>query len=122
MKRILLIDENDDRRATRVLLLKQAGYEVVTAERFQDVEGHLHEGAHDLIIVETDNIEKEIIAYGERAREMNPQLPILLLSDTGLFLPGHVLLSSFASGSPPPAEVMARIATLLAQSGHHREN
>ena len=121
MKRILLIDEDDNRRTTRILLLRHAGYEVMTAQRFQDVEGHLHEAAYDLVIVETDNIAKESIAYGERIREVNPQLPILLLSDTGLFLPRHVVLSSFASGSPSPAEVMAMVTTLLAQSGHHRE-
>ncbi|HEY5030604.1 MAG TPA: hypothetical protein VIK39_19530 [Candidatus Angelobacter sp.] len=101
MKRILLIDHDDPRRATRVLLLQRNGYEVVTANRFEEVEGAIREGEFDLIVVETDDVKKASIAYGERLRAINPHLPILLLSDTGLFLPREVILSRFAE-SPSP--------------------
>jgi DNA-binding response OmpR family regulator len=93
MKRIRLIDHDDPRRATRVLLLRNTGYEVVTANRFEDVEGLFREAGFDLIIVETKDVKKASIAYGERLRGLHPELPILMLSDTGLFLPKEVLLS-----------------------------
>lgn len=121
MKRILLIDHDDPRRATRVLLLQRNGYEVVTANRFEEIEGSVREGEFDLIVVETDDVKKASIAYGERLRGINPHLPILLLSDTGLFLPREVLLSRFAE-SPSPLEVLGRIAALLLESSHERED
>jgi DNA-binding response OmpR family regulator len=100
-KRILLIDSDDLRRATRVLLLQNAGYEVATADRFEDVEGKTREAAFDLVVVETDDVTRAVVAYGERLRAENPRLPILLLSDTGLFLPKNVLLSAFTLEGRP---------------------
>ncbi len=122
LKRILLIDRDDLRRTTRVLLLQKAGYEVVTADSFEDVEGHIREAAFDLVIVETDNVVRDSIAYGQRLRGINPRLPILLLSGEGLFFPKNVLLSSFAAAQPSPVEVMTRIAALLLESKHQRED
>ena len=51
MQRILLIDHHDTRRETREGVLRQAGYEVVSAENFEAVEGHLRETAFDLVII-----------------------------------------------------------------------
>lgn len=104
MKRFLLIDANDLRRATRVMLLQSAGYEVATADRFEEVEGQIREACFDLVVAQTGNVGEAVMAYGERLRAANPQLPILLLSDLGLFLPKNVLLSSFAAGGPSPAK------------------
>lgn len=122
MKRILLIDHNDPRRATRVLLLQEQGYEVVTADSYQAVEGHIREAAFDLVIVETDDIKKAVIAYGERLRGIEPQLPILVLSDLGLFLPKEVVLAHFSTANPSPVEVITKIAALLLGSTHRREH
>ncbi len=121
MKRILLIDHDDPRRATRMLLLKGQGYEVVSADSYQDVEGHIREAAFDLVIVETDDIKKAVIAYGERLRVIQPQLPILVLSNLGLFLPKEVVLAHFEAGSPSPVEVITKIAAMLLASTHQRE-
>lgn len=120
MKRILFIDRDDARRATRVMLLKRAGYEVFTSGRFEDVESH-SEGRFDLVIIETDSIQEVSIAYGERLKSQTPKLPILLLSDSGLFLPKESLLAHFRGGHQTPEETMARIASLLLASTHERE-
>jgi DNA-binding NtrC family response regulator len=121
MKHILLIDHNDSRRATRVLMLQEAGYEVVTADSYQAVEGHIREATFDLVIVETDEIKKAVIAYAEPLRGLQPDLPILVLSDLGLFLPKQVLLARFAAGNPSPMEVITKIAAMLLESTHRRE-
>ena len=121
VKRILLIDHNDGRRATRVLLLREEGYEVVTADSYQDVEGRIREAAFDLVIVETDDIKQAVLAYTERLRGVQPQLPILVLSDQGLFLPKEALLAHFAASYPSPREVMAKIAAIFLESTHRRE-
>jgi len=122
VKRILLIDHDDPRRATRVLLLQREGYEVVTADRFEAFEGHLREQAFDLIVVETDDIKQAVIAYGQRLKTISARLPILLLSDLGLFLPKNSLLAHFATGHPSPVEVMTKIAELLLESTYQRED
>ena len=62
MKRSLMIDRDDPRRATRVLLLRNTGYEVVTANRFEDVEGLVREAGFDLIVVEPKDVRKASIA------------------------------------------------------------
>ena len=78
-------------------MLQEAGYEVITVDRYELVEGRIREAAFDLVVVETDDVEKDSIAYGQRLRFINPQLPILLFSERGLFFPKNILLNSFAT-------------------------
>ena len=120
MLRILLIDKNDPRRRTRVMLLEGEGYEVVTANRFQDIEGTLTESSFDLVILEVEDIEKASIAYGKRLKAAVPKLPILVLSSNGLYLPKESVLNSFHGAHPTPPEVMAKIAALLMRSTQER--
>jgi DNA-binding NtrC family response regulator len=121
VKRILLIDHDDKRRTTRVLLLRQQGYDVVTADNFQAVEGQIREATFDLVIVETNDMREAVIAYGERLRGHKPELPILVLSDQGLFLPKRALLGHFTEPRTSPLEVITKIATMLLESAHRRE-
>ena len=121
IKRILLIDHNDGRRATRVLVLQEEGYEVITADSYRDVEGRIREAAFDLVIAETDHITEAVLAYSQRLRDIQPQIPILVLSDEGLFLPKAVLLDHFAESYPSPPEVITKIAAMLRDSTHRRE-
>ena len=121
IKRILLIDHNDGRRATRVLVLQEEGYEVVTADNYETVEGRIREAAFDLVIAETDHITEAVRAYSQRLRDIQPQIPILVLSDQGLFLPKAVLLDHFAESFPSPMEVITKIAAMLRDSTHRRE-
>ena len=121
MQRILLIDHHDTRRETREGVLRQAGYEVVSAENFEAVEGHLRETAFDLVIIAVKgNADRESLAYSQRLRAANPQLPILALSDRGIFLPKESLLAVLETGRP--VQLIAAVATMLLASTHVRNH
>lgn len=120
MKQILLIDHHDPRRDTREGLLRQAGYSVVTAEDFNAVEGHLREATFDLVIVAVPDttIGQEAVAYSKRLRAINARLPILALSDNGLFMPKETLVAVLQGGYP--LELVSRVASMLLESAHVR--
>src|SRR5438874_709797 len=121
MQRVLLIDHHDARRETREALLQQAGYEVVTAESFEAVEGQLREVGFDLVIIAVKgNADRESLAYSQRLRVASPQLPILALSDRGIFLPKESLVAVLESGQP--LQLIAAIARLLLASTHAPNN
>lgn len=121
-KRILLIDNHDPRRDTRELLLKNAGFEVVTADRFDLVEGYIQETAFDLVVVSVADsaVGKEAVTYSQRLRTANADLPILALSDNGLYLPKESLITVMQSGYP--MQLIAKIGKLLLESTHSRNN
>ena len=103
------------------MLLEQAGYEVAIAARFEEVAPN-SENRFDLVLIETaGNAEETTIAYAERLKLWAPKLPILLLSNKGMFLPKESLLEHFPGGHQTPIETMARIAALLLASTHQRE-
>ena len=120
MKKILLIDHHDNRRDTRVKLLAQAGYDVETHEDYLQTEGSENEATFDLVIVALHSEDlADATAYSERLRNMKPNVPILLLTDSGVFVPRHVLSQSFQAGHP--VELLAEIAEILAGSKHIHE-
>lgn len=121
MRRILLIDHDDPRRATRVMVLEKAGYEVTTANHFDEVEMTAAD-AFDLVLLETDDIQKAVIAYAERLKAWSPKLSVLMLSNNGMFLPKWSLLAHFKSAHPSPTEVVAKIAALLLESSYSQES
>lgn len=122
LNRILLIDRRDLRRDTREWLLREAGYEVVTAERFDLVEGHIREAAFDLVVVSVadSTAGTEAAAYSQRLRATNAVLPILVLSDNGLYLPRESLITVMQSGYP--LELIAEVGKMLLESTHTRDN
>lgn len=122
LKRILLIDRHDPRRDTREHLLRKQGYEVVTADRFDLVEGCVQEATFDLVAVSVADCAAgvEMVAYSHRLRADNAALPILALSDNGLYLPPKSLIALMQSGSP--LELVAEVGTMLLESTHIRDN
>jgi CheY-like chemotaxis protein len=115
-KRVLLVDLEDSRRETRIKLLESAGYEVgirtdhVVAERLD------HEAGYDLIIIALHRNPGEAAAYGDRVSRINPNLPILLLTDAGVFAPSGTLNQSVEAGRP--FKLMQEVASMLAGSSH----
>jgi hypothetical protein len=61
----------------------------------------------------------EAAAYSERLRHVRPSLPILLLTDEGVFVPRGALSPNIKTGDP--VALMTEIAELLAGSKHIRE-
>lgn len=113
-QQILLIDADDARRETRVAMLKRAGRDHTAAQR----EGV--EGSYDLVIIALHR-EKlaEVTAYSEGLRRAKPTLPILLLTDEGVFVPPGTLSRNINGSSP--ARLLEEIAAMLASSAHMRE-
>jgi CheY-like chemotaxis protein len=120
MQRILLIDKDDARRRSRVMLLVEAGYEVeVRADHpiAKDLDG---EARFDLVILALHHKKLEdAAAYSERLRKQYPALPILLLADYGVFAPRGTLSRSLETGDP--LALIRGIAEMLAASTHIRE-
>ena len=119
-KKILLVDYDDTRRKTRVRMLKAAGYDVELRADHEVAEFLDHEDAFDLLILTIHRKKlEEAAAYSERLRKKKPTLPILLLLDTGVFVPRGTLSQSIEADSP--VEMMREIAEMLAGSTHIRE-
>ena len=118
IKRILLIDEDDDRRMTRVALLRQAGYSVEVRRDFKAAKGIEDEGAFDLVIVALRLEPERTTAYSNELAGHHPGLPILLLTDHGVFAPVGTLGTTLEAGQP--AELMSQLASMLAGSSYIR--
>lgn len=119
-KQILLIDADDARRDTRVALLERAGYEISVRRDHAAAVNQGGEAAYDLVIIALHR-EKlaEAAAYSEKLRQAHPTLPILLLTDQGVFVPDGTL--SPKVGGYSPDKLLQEVAQMLANSGHIRE-
>ena len=119
-KRILLIDLDDARRDTRVRMLTAAGYQVEVRNDYVEAELREGEPSFDLVILSlhTTHLD-DAAAYSERLRKKNPTLPILLLLDTGVFVPHGTLSQWLETGVP--VELVGRVAKMLEGSTHVRE-
>jgi hypothetical protein len=117
-KRLLLIDSDDSRRKTRVQLLTGSGYTVDLRNDYIVAELLDHEGFFDLIVLALDGHPDKAIAYSDQLSRAKP-LPILLLTDFGVYVPPSTLGRSVESGDP--AALIREIASMLAGSTHVRE-
>lgn len=116
--RILLIDRDDVRRATRVHLLEGAGYEVAVRTDWLTSEQINHEGHFDLVLIALRRPDLQAAAaYSDRLSRAKPTLPILLITDGGVFAPRGTVSQVLQSDSGP-AEVLKEIAERLAGSTH----
>src|ERR1700678_360636 len=118
IKRILLIDEDDDRRMTRVALLRQAGYSVEVTRDFKAAKGVEDEGTFDLVIVALRVEPEKTTAYSNELAGYHPGLPILLLTDHEVFAPAGTLGTALEAGQP--TELMSQLASMLAGSSYIR--
>lgn len=119
-KQILLIDLDDTRRNTRVRMLETAGYSVEVCADDLEADGLKEEASFDLVILALHRKRlDDAAAYSERLRKKYPSLPILLLLDTGVFIPRGTLSQSLETGIP--FDLMQRVAEMLAGSTHIRE-
>ena len=119
-KRILLVDDDDMRRTTRVRMLTGAGYDVECSNNHEAAELLGSEGTFDLLILALHHKKlDEAASYSERLRKKKPTLPILLLLDVGVFVPRGTLSETMQTGFP--VEMMVQIAEKLAGSSHIRE-
>ncbi len=118
-QKILLIDLDDVRRQSRVQMLESVGYEVETRANFIAAERLDHEGRFDLIIVTLHSPPEDAAAYSDHLSKSDPKLPILLLTDTGVFVPKGTLSESMSAGST--THLIQKVSAMLVGSSHIRE-
>lgn len=111
------MDHDDSRRDTRFRMLLAAGYEVAIRENDIEAEAFNHEPSFNLIVIALHNKRlEEAAAYSETLRKNNPRLPILLLTDQGVYVPRGALSPTLETGVPE--EFMREVANLLSGSTH----
>ena len=118
-KHILLIDLDDSRRHSRVQLLERAGYGITVHNDHQITEGLANEDRFDLIVLTLHTDPQAAATYSDRLTKRFPCLPILLLTDVGVYVPKGTLSKSMESGSA--RELLKNVAEMLAGSPHIRE-
>jgi hypothetical protein len=118
-KKILFVDWDDSRRASRAALLERTGYEVTLRDDYVSVEILDHEADFDLVVLALHDRPELALDYCHRLNGKTPRLPILLLTDHGVFAPAGGLSPSIAGGNP--IELIAKIASMLVGSTHIRE-
>ena len=118
-QKILLVDLDDARRQSRVQMLQSVGYEVDTRATYLAAEQLDHEGKFDLVIVALHNHPEDAAAYSDHLSRSDPKLPVLLLTDTGVFVPKGTLSKSIAAGSL--MSLIERVAAMMVGSEHIRE-
>ena len=99
-------------------MLEGSGYEVDLRENHVVAEAQDHE--LDLVILALHRKQlDEAAAYSERLRTQKPNLPVLLLLDTGVFVPHGTLSRSVETGYS--LEFMRDVAQMLAGTPNVRE-
>lgn len=101
-------------------MLTEAGHAVTVRTDWIASHDLDHEGTFDLVIIALHHDDlKAAVAYGEQLHADKPTLPILLLTDSGMFAPRGTLNPSMETGNP--VELMTEVAAMLAGSTHIRE-
>ena len=118
-QKILLIDLDDTRRQSRVQMLESVGYEVETRTNYVAAERLDHESQFDLIIVTLHSHPEDTVAYSDHLSVIDPKLPILLLTDAGVFVPRGTLNDSVGAGST--TRLIQKVSAMLVGSTHIRE-
>jgi DNA-binding NtrC family response regulator len=117
-KKILFIDVDDARRASRVSLLNGFGYDVSVYPDLLSAESLGREDSFDLVIVAITEKYEKALEYTDRLARNDPSLPVLLLTDYGVFVPVETLSASIESDNP--ADLLQRVAGMLSISTHIR--
>ena len=118
--KILLVDFDDARRETRVRVLESRGYEVTIRNDYIASEALDHEDSFDLMILALHRKDlKKSIDYTNRVQRAKPDLPILLLTDAGVYAPKGTLSKSVETDGH--AALLASIAEMFDASSHIRE-
>ena len=119
-KSVLLVDFDDARRATRVKVLESRGMQVTVRNDYVESDRLDHEGSFDLMILALHSHKlKEAVAYTDRIQRAKPDLPILLLTDNGVFAPRGTLSRSMETDGP--ALLLSEVSQMLAASSHIKE-
>lgn len=115
-KKILLIDLDDTRRKTRIQLLESAGYVVDVRTDYVAAEKAADENDYDLVVLALMASVSLAADYASRLQAASPTLPLLILTDAGVYAPKGM----HSDDGREPREFLARVAGLLLGSKHVR--
>jgi hypothetical protein len=102
-----------------VRLLAHAGYAVDVRRDHIEAERLDHEGVFDLVIVTLHGEPRRAARYSDDLRRAKPRLPVLLLTDTGVYVPPGTKSHSIETGDP--GALIQGVASMLAGSTYIRE-
>jgi hypothetical protein len=100
-------------------LLVKAGYTVDLRDDYIAAERLDHEGHFDLIIVALHGRADKAREYSDHLSRIKPRLPVLLLTDSGTYVPPGTLGNTVETGDPE--KLIKEITSMLAVSTHIRE-
>ena len=80
MKRILLIDDEEDFLVTMAGILEGSGYDVIAVSNCKEALRTLHENAVDLIIVDIFMPDMDGLEFIRKVIRDNPELPIVAVT------------------------------------------
>lgn len=83
MTTILIADDDENVRYALVKLLRKAGYEVVEARNGKEATKLLKKSMPQLLITDIVMPEQDGMGLFNKARELNPHLPVLVMSGGG---------------------------------------
>jgi DNA-binding NtrC family response regulator len=101
-----------------VSLFNGFGYDVLVYPDLLSAESLGREDSFDLVIVTITEKYEKALQYTDRLAMNNPSLPVLLLTDYGVFVPVETLSASIESDNP--ADLLQRVAGMLSISTHIR--
>ncbi len=91
MRRILLIDDDEDILFSTQRILKRAGFKVTIAQNGQEGIDKFHKDKFDLVLTDMIMPEKEGIEVIREIREVNSEIKIGAMSGGGLISPDFYL-------------------------------
>jgi hypothetical protein len=100
-------------------LLTRSGYDVDVRDDYLSAERLNHETDFDLVIVALHGHPEKAIAYSDHLSKSSPRLPVLLLTDYGVYVPPGTLSRRVESGDP--GALVGEIAGMLEGSTYLRE-
>jgi hypothetical protein len=98
-KHVLLIDLDDSRGYSRVRLLESAGYGITVHNDHGITKRLANEDRFDSIVLTLHAVPQAAATFSDRLTKSFPCLPILLLTDVGVYVPKWTLSRSMESGS-----------------------
>lgn len=114
---ILCVDDTEVALQVRRLIFQQAGYDVTTALSGEDALEMFKTKPVDIVIADHFLSEKTGTDIAREMKELQPQIPILLVSAAAERPPGLEFVDAFLPKGGSPQTLLDTIARLLASHG-----
>jgi DNA-binding response OmpR family regulator len=110
-RKILLVDDEPERRKQRIAILKERGFAVYPALAIEQAHTRCRPGAYNLIIVNANNRNKDMaLELCDQIRRNDPKQLLLLMMAPDVRFPHRDYLVSHA-----PKELLERVESLFHQ-------